>query len=102
MTADVKKMIMEAFGTCPWDLPVSLMKLFPSKKQNFQAWNYPPQVLDYENFQIIRQQIQKPCCIRNATVLWNNDYLSNLIFESHTILTVFIAGCRIFNCADCM
>jgi hypothetical protein len=46
------------FWTCPWDLPVSMMKLFSGKKQNFRSWGYSLHVPDYQDFQIIRCQIK--------------------------------------------
>ena len=40
------------------DMPVSLMKPFFGKKQNFWSWGYSPQVPDYQNLQIFRHQIK--------------------------------------------
>ena len=37
---------------------VSLTNLFSGKKQNFQSWDYFPQVLDYQDFRIIGRRIK--------------------------------------------
>jgi hypothetical protein len=36
----------------------SMMKPWSGKEQNFSSWDYTPQMLDYQDFQIIRQQIK--------------------------------------------
>jgi hypothetical protein len=35
-----------------------MMTLLSGKEQNFWSWDYTPQMLDYQDFQIIRQEIK--------------------------------------------
>jgi len=48
-TINVQTFLGRPFWTGPWDLPVSLMKLFSSKKQNFWSWDYYIEVQDYQD-----------------------------------------------------
>lgn len=52
------------------------MKLFPDKKQNFRSWDNSPQVLSYQNFQIIK------CCI-NGILLYLNVLLHIICVCAH-------------------
>jgi hypothetical protein len=47
---------LEAFLNIPRPAPVSLSSS-SGKKQNFWSWDYPPQVLDYQDFLITRSWI---------------------------------------------
>jgi hypothetical protein len=40
------------FWICPWDMPVSLIRLSSGKQQNFQSGDYSPQVPDYQDLWI--------------------------------------------------
>ena len=47
-----------SFLKCPSKSTVSLTKHFSGKKQNFQSWDYFPQVPDYQDFRIIGRRLK--------------------------------------------
>jgi hypothetical protein len=50
-------------------MPVTAMKLFPDKKQNFRSWDYSPQVPGYLGFQIIGCWIEGVLLYKNSPLI---------------------------------
>ena len=50
--------LLKAFRTCPWDLPVSLLKVSHGKNQNFWTWDSSLHIPDCQQFWITECHIK--------------------------------------------